>query len=104
MTRLCSARRHDRAIGVARILHDEVGGSPPRRDTRFVGNIGAAFSQGAFGAQGRSSEARIIGNSHVPKDLPKEGRRKISRGQAREVSIGTERPFNVCVQTLFQTL
>jgi hypothetical protein len=29
----------------------------------------------------RSSEARIIGNSHVPKDLPKEGRRKISRGQ-----------------------
>jgi hypothetical protein len=52
MTRLCSARRHDRAIGVARILHDEVGDSPPRRDTRFVGNMGAAFSQGAFGAQG----------------------------------------------------
>jgi hypothetical protein len=52
MTRLCSARRHDRGIGVACILLDEVGGSPPRRDTRFVGNIGAAFSQGAFGAQG----------------------------------------------------
>jgi hypothetical protein len=43
-TRLCSAGRHDRAIGVTRILHDEVDGSPPRRDTRFVGNMGAAFS------------------------------------------------------------
>ena len=104
MTRLCSARRHDRAIGVACILLDEVGGSPPRRDTRFVGNIGAAFSQGAFGAQGRSSEARIIGNSHVPKDLLKEDRRKFPEVRAREVSIVTERPFNVCVQTLFQTV
>jgi hypothetical protein len=55
MTRLCSAGRHDRAIGVARILYDEVGGSPPRRDTRFVGNMGAAFSQGAFGAHGPSA-------------------------------------------------
>jgi hypothetical protein len=65
MTRLCSARRHDRAIGVARILHDEVGASPPRRDTRFVGNIGA-FSHGAFGAQGplkRSRDYRELSRS-----------------------------------------
>jgi hypothetical protein len=36
MTRLCSAGRHDRAIGVARILHDEVGGlaSSPRHPFR----------------------------------------------------------------------
>jgi hypothetical protein len=51
-----------------------------------------------------SSEARIIGNSHVPKDLPKEDRRKFPEVRAREVSIVTERPFNVCVQTLFQTV
>ena len=69
MTRLCSAGRHDRAIG-ARLL--------------AAAPVLAVEPMMAFGviiAVTRSSEARIIGNSHVPKDLPKEGRRKISRGQ-----------------------
>jgi hypothetical protein len=69
MTRLCSAGRHDRAIG-ARLL--------------AAAPVLAVEPMMAFGviiAVTRSSEARIIGNSHGPKDLPKEGRRKISRGQ-----------------------
>jgi hypothetical protein len=175
MTRLCSAGRHDRAIGVARILHDEVGGlaSSPRHPFRrqyrsrilsrcvrrarperplrssvlrikalrrglhddrntavqpalsagnpsesslpadvqplpvdhvactpvldwvttlwFIRHLTRSLPEPAavepimaFGvviAVTRSSEARIIGNSHVPKDLPKKSRRKISRGQ-----------------------
>jgi hypothetical protein len=59
----------------------------------------------AFGliiAVTRSSDARIIGNSYVPKDLPKEGRREISRGQGE--GGFDRRPFNVRIQTLSQTL
>jgi hypothetical protein len=59
MTRLCSAGRHDRAIG-ARLL--------------AAAPVLAVEPMMAFGviiAVTRSGEARIIGNSHVPKDLPK---------------------------------
>jgi hypothetical protein len=55
-----------------------------RHLTRSLPEPAAVEPMMAFGviiAVTRSSEARIIGNSHVPKDLPKESRRKISRGQ-----------------------
>jgi hypothetical protein len=58
MTRLCSARRQDRAMGVACILYDEVGGSPPRRDTRFVGNMEPHSLKVRSARRARSSEAR----------------------------------------------